>query len=74
MKQLSGTDNLFLRMERGHQFMHVAGLGIYDPSTAPKFAWPERLTQVRSEIKQQAQARSDAVAKGPPAAPKAPAR
>ena len=35
MKQLSGTDNLFLRMERGHQFMHVAGLGIYDPSTAP---------------------------------------
>ena len=36
MKQLSGTDNLFLRMERGHQFMHVAGLGIYDPSTAPE--------------------------------------
>jgi len=35
VKQLSGTDNLFLRMERGHQFMHVAGLGIYDPSTAP---------------------------------------
>ena len=35
MKQLSGTDSLFLRMERGNQYMHVAGLGIYDPSTAP---------------------------------------
>ena len=35
MRQLSGTDSLFLRMERGHQYMHVAGLGIYDPSTAP---------------------------------------
>ena len=36
MRQLSGTDNLFLRLERGNQFMHVAGLGIYDPSTAPE--------------------------------------
>jgi diacylglycerol O-acyltransferase len=35
MKQLSGTDNLFLQLERGDQYMHVAGLGIYDPSTAP---------------------------------------
>jgi WS/DGAT/MGAT family acyltransferase len=35
MRQLSGTDNLFLRLERGNQYMHVAGLGIYDPSTAP---------------------------------------
>ena len=35
MKQLSGMDNMFLRMERGNQYMHVAGLGIYDPSTAP---------------------------------------
>ena len=35
MKQLSGTDNLFLQLERGNQYMHVAGLGIYDPSTAP---------------------------------------
>jgi diacylglycerol O-acyltransferase / wax synthase len=35
MRQLSGTDNVFLRLERGNQHMHVAGLGIYDPSTAP---------------------------------------
>jgi len=35
MKQLSGTDNLFLAMDEGHQHLHVAGLGIYDPSTAP---------------------------------------
>ena len=35
MKLLSGTDSLFLRMEQGNQHMHVAGLGIYDPSTAP---------------------------------------
>lgn len=35
MKQLSGTDDLFLNLERGHQYTHVAGLAIYDPSTAP---------------------------------------
>ena len=35
MKQLSGTDNLFLTMEKGNQMAHVATLGIYDPSTAP---------------------------------------
>jgi WS/DGAT/MGAT family acyltransferase len=35
MKLLSGVDNLFLHMEQGNQYMHVAGLGIYDPSTAP---------------------------------------
>ena len=35
MKLLSGTDSLFLHMEQGNQYMHVAGLGIYDPSTAP---------------------------------------
>lgn len=35
MKQLSGMDNLFLAMENGHQRMHVGGLGIYDPSSAP---------------------------------------
>jgi len=28
-------DSAFLRLERGNQYMHVAGLGIYDPSTAP---------------------------------------
>jgi WS/DGAT/MGAT family acyltransferase len=35
VKQLSGMDNLFLRLEHGNQYMHVAGLGIYDPSAAP---------------------------------------
>jgi diacylglycerol O-acyltransferase len=35
MKQLSGMDNVFLKLEHGNQYMHVAGLGIYDPSTAP---------------------------------------
>lgn len=35
MKQLSGMDNMFLRLEHGNQYMHVAALGIYDPSTAP---------------------------------------
>jgi WS/DGAT/MGAT family acyltransferase len=35
MKQLSGMDNVFLRLEHGNQYMHVAGLGIYDPATAP---------------------------------------
>ena len=36
MKQLSGLDNVFLQLERGNQHMHVAGLAIYDPSTAPE--------------------------------------
>jgi diacylglycerol O-acyltransferase len=35
VKQLSGMDSVFLRLEHGNQYMHVAGLGIYDPSTAP---------------------------------------
>jgi WS/DGAT/MGAT family acyltransferase len=35
MKQLSGADAMFLQFERGNNFMHVASLSIYDPSTAP---------------------------------------
>lgn len=35
MKQLSALDNMFLSLEHGNQAMHVASLGIYDPSTAP---------------------------------------
>ena len=35
MKQLSGTDAMFLQAERGNNYMHVASLCIYDPSTAP---------------------------------------
>ncbi|HXW10819.1 MAG TPA: wax ester/triacylglycerol synthase family O-acyltransferase [Steroidobacteraceae bacterium] len=34
MKQLSGADSMFLQFEHGNQFMHVASLSIYDPSTA----------------------------------------
>ncbi|HUR44519.1 MAG TPA: hypothetical protein VMZ27_01490 [Candidatus Saccharimonadales bacterium] len=39
---------------------HMAG---YDPSTAPRFAWPERLDKARAEIRQKAQNRSDAAEK-----------
>ena len=35
MRQLSGLDYAFLQFERGNTYMHVAGLGLYDPSTAP---------------------------------------
>jgi diacylglycerol O-acyltransferase len=35
MKRLSGLDTLFLANENKRQHMHVAALGIYDPSTAP---------------------------------------
>ncbi|MBS0262328.1 MAG: hypothetical protein JSS02_10290 [Planctomycetes bacterium] len=35
---------------------HLAG---YDPSTCPEFTWPERLQKVRSDIRKQAQDRSD---------------
>ena len=34
MKQLSGADSMFLQFERGNNFMHVASLALYDPSTA----------------------------------------
>jgi diacylglycerol O-acyltransferase len=35
MKQLTALDNMFLTLEKGNQTMHVASLGIYDPSSAP---------------------------------------
>jgi hypothetical protein len=35
---------------------HLAG---YDPSKAPKFVWPERLTKVKEEIRAKAKRRSD---------------
>jgi len=35
MQQLSGLDNVFLNMEDSRLHMHVASLGIYDPSSAP---------------------------------------
>ncbi len=35
MEQLSGTDSFMLYSEHGNNYNHVAGLGVYDPSTAP---------------------------------------
>ncbi len=35
MKQLSPLDAAFVYQETGNQYMHVAGLYIYDPSTVP---------------------------------------
>ena len=42
---------------------HLAG---YDPTTAPTFTWPERLSKSRDEIRQKAQARSKAAEKDKP--------
>ncbi len=36
MQQLSGLDNAFLAMQDKRQHMHIAALGIYDPSSAPE--------------------------------------
>ncbi len=36
---------------------HMAG---YDPATAPKFVWPERLTQAKAQIRAKAEARDQA--------------
>lgn len=38
---------------------HMAG---YDPAKAPTFVWPDRLKDVKADIKRKAQARSDAAA------------
>jgi len=35
MRQLTGLDSSFLYMETPNAPMHISGLGIYDPSTAP---------------------------------------
>jgi len=43
---------------------HLAG---YDPATAPRFQWPERLEAAKREIRRQAEARSAAAAPPPPA-------
>jgi len=50
---------------------HLEG---YDPATAPKFVWPERLNKVKAEIRQKAQARSDAAEAGSKGATKEPAK
>ena len=41
---------------------HMAG---YDPSTAPKFVWPERLTTAKAEIRKKVDERVKAAEKGP---------
>ena len=35
MRQLTGLDASFLYTETANSPMHISGLGIYDPSTAP---------------------------------------
>ena len=45
---------------------HLAG---YDPTTAPKVEWPERLVKAKDEIRRQAKAR-DAAANAAPNAEK----
>ncbi len=35
MRQLTGVDNLYVALQHGNQATHFAGLGIYDPATAP---------------------------------------
>src|SRR5262245_11399586 len=35
MEQLSGIDSYMLHNERGNVYNHIAGLGIYDPASAP---------------------------------------
>lgn len=42
---------------------HLEG---YDPTKAPKFEWPERLAKARAEIREKAQARSNAAASSQP--------
>lgn len=49
---------------------HLAG---YDPATAPRFRWPQRLEKARAEIRRQAEARS-AAATSPRADGAAPSR
>ena len=50
---------------------HLAG---YDPATAPRFAWPERLDRAREAIRRQAEARSTLAEAAPdePGTPKEP--
>lgn len=47
---------------------HLAG---YDPAQAPSFAWPEPLAKLKTLIRQQAQARSDAANAAPQSQPTA---
>lgn len=48
---------------------HLAG---YDPATAPKFEWPERLSKAKDEIRRHAKARDAAANASPPRGPNPP--
>ena len=48
MKRLTGLDAAFLALETSSSHMHVASLGIYDPSTAAGAFTLERLTKAYS--------------------------
>lgn len=48
MKQLSGTDSLFVSMETNEVHSHIGGLVILDPSSNPRFSL-ERLTRTLAE-------------------------
>src|SRR5688572_4650935 len=52
MQQLSGMDASFVYLETGTAPMHVAGISIYDPSTAPggKVSFKEILAAVESRL------------------------
>ncbi len=54
MKQLTALDNMFLALEQGNQYMHVASLGIYDPSSAPggKVRFKQILAHYASRLEQ----------------------
>jgi hypothetical protein len=49
-------------------------LADYDPATAPRFTWPERLERARQEIRRQAEARSRPEVAGAEASDATPAR
>src|SRR3954462_205604 len=49
MKRLSGTDAAFLYMETPSSHMHVAGIGVYDPATAPEPLTRDRMIEVTGE-------------------------
>ena len=49
MRRLSGADAAFLYMETPSSHMHVAGIGVYDPSTAKEPITRDRLIEVTRE-------------------------
>ena len=49
MERLSGQDASFLYLETPSAHMHVAGIGIFDPSTAPEPFTRERVLQLIGE-------------------------